>query len=71
MLITLLLVLINFFTSITRYNIGCLCHWILQRILNHFSNMPSTDGITAIAAWMLSCVFFVFCALMSYAYLLW
>lgn len=37
----------------------------------HFSNMPSTDGITAIAAWMLSCVFFVFCALMSYAYLLW
>ena len=37
----------------------------------HFSNMPSTDGITAIAAWMLSCVFFVFCALMCYAYLLW
>ena len=37
----------------------------------HFSNMPNTDGITAIAAWMLSCVFFVFCALMSYAYLLW
>ncbi len=33
--------------------------------------MPSADGVTAIASWMLSCVFFVFCALMSYAYLLW
>ena len=71
MLITLLLVLINFFTSITR----CACidfGLLLLLIKKHlFSNMPSTDGITAIAAWMLSCVFFVFCALMAYAYLLW
>ena len=33
--------------------------------------MPNAEGITAITAWMISCIFCVFCALMCYAYLLW
>lgn len=33
--------------------------------------MPNADGVTAIAAWMIVCIFFVFGALVCYAYLLW
>ena len=33
--------------------------------------MPNAEGITAVTAWMISCIFCVFCALMCYAYLLW
>jgi hypothetical protein len=33
--------------------------------------MPTSDGVNALASWMLICVFFVFCALMCYAYQLW
>jgi hypothetical protein len=33
--------------------------------------MPDADGVTALAAWLLICICFVFCALMCYAYLLW
>ena len=36
-----------------------------------FSSMPNAEGITAVTAWMISCIFCVFCALMCYAYLLW
>ena len=35
------------------------------------SNSPNVEGMTAIAAWMLVCIFFVFGALFGYAYLLW
>ena len=35
------------------------------------SNSPNVEGMTAIAAWMLVCIFFVFGALVGYAYLLW
>ena len=35
------------------------------------SNSPNVEGMTAIAAWMLVCIFFVFGALIGYAYLLW
>jgi hypothetical protein len=33
--------------------------------------MPNAEGVTAITAWMISCIFFVFCGLMCYAHLLW
>ena len=36
-----------------------------------FRAMPDSDGVTAIAAWLIICTFFVFCALCVYAYLLW
>ncbi len=52
MLITLFLVLINIFNTIT-------------------TNSPNTEGMTAIAAWMLVCIFFVCGALFGYAWLLW
>jgi len=35
------------------------------------TNSPNVEGMTAIAAWMLVCIFFVFFALVGYAYLLW
>lgn len=35
------------------------------------TNSPNVEGMTAIAAWMLVCIFFVFFALAGYAYLLW
>ena len=35
------------------------------------TNSPNVEGMTAIAAWMLVCIFFVFGALVGYAYLLW
>ena len=52
MLITLFLVLINIFNTVT-------------------SNSPNVEGMTAIAAWMLACIFFVFGALLAYAFILW
>ncbi len=52
MLITLFLVLINIFNTVT-------------------SNSPNTEGMNAITAWMLVCIFFVFGALGGYAFLLW
>ena len=52
MLITLFLVLINIFNTVT-------------------SNSPNVEGMTAIAAWMLACIFFVFGALLAYALILW
>ena len=51
MLITLFLVLINIFNTVT-------------------SNSPNVEGMTAIAAWMLACIFFVFGALLAYALIL-
>ena len=35
------------------------------------TNSPNVEGMTAIGAWMLVCIFFVFGALIGYAYLLW
>ena len=35
------------------------------------SNSPNTEGMNAITAWMLTCIFFVFGALGGYAFLLW
>jgi len=35
------------------------------------TNSPNVEGMTAIGAWMLVCIFFVFGALVGYAYLLW
>ncbi|XP_040576873.1 glutamate-gated chloride channel subunit beta [Lepeophtheirus salmonis] len=35
------------------------------------TNSPNVEGMTAIAAWMIGCIFFVFGALGGYAYLLW
>ena len=34
------------------------------------SNSPNVEGMTAIAAWMLACILFVFGALLAYAFLL-
>ena len=52
LLITLFLVLINIFNTVT-------------------SNSPNVEGMTAIAAWMLACILFVFGALLAYAFILW
>ncbi len=35
------------------------------------TNSPNVEGMTAIAAWMLVCIMFVFGALAGYAWLLW
>lgn len=35
------------------------------------SQSPNVEGMTAIAAWMIVCIMFVFGALSGYAYLLW
>ena len=35
------------------------------------SASPNTEGMNAITAWMLTCIFFVFGALGGYAFLLW
>ena len=35
------------------------------------SNSPNVEGMTAIAAWMLACILFVFGALLAYAFILW
>ncbi|TRY78448.1 hypothetical protein TCAL_14393 [Tigriopus californicus] len=35
------------------------------------TNSPNVEGMTAIAAWMVVCIFFVFGALAGYAWLLW
>ena len=35
------------------------------------SNSPNTEGMNAITAWILTCIFFVFGALGGYAFLLW
>ncbi len=51
LLITIFLVLINIFNTITNMS-------------------PNVEGITAIAAWMIACVLFVFLALLGYAGLL-
>jgi divalent metal cation (Fe/Co/Zn/Cd) transporter len=50
MLITLFLVLINIFNSVTAIS-------------------PNVEGMTAISAWMIVCILFVFAALAGYAYL--
>ena len=50
MLITLFLVLINIFNSVTSVS-------------------PNVEGMTAISAWMIVCILFVFAALAGYAYL--
>ena len=45
---------------------------VLTNIFNIVTtNSPNVEGMTAIAAWMLVCIFFVFGALVGYAYLLW
>lgn len=45
---------------------------VLTNIFNIVTtNSPNTEGMTAIAAWMLVCIFFVFGALSGYAFLLW
>ena len=45
---------------------------VLTNIFNIITtNSPNVEGMTAIAAWMLVCIFFVFGALVGYAYLLW
>ena len=45
---------------------------VLTNIFNMITaNSPNVEGMTAIAAWMLVCIFFVFGALVGYAYLLW
>ena len=44
-------------------------------LINIFNNVttasPNTEGMNAITAWMLTCIFFVFGALGGYAFLLW
>ena len=35
------------------------------------TNSPNVEGMTAIAAWMITCILFVFLALVAYAWLLW
>ena len=42
---------------------------ILSQIIT--INSPNVEGMTAIAAWMIVCIFFVFGALFGYAWLLW
>merc|ERR1719189_360479 len=45
---------------------------VLTNIFNIITtNSPNVEGMTAIAAWMIVCIFFVFGALVGYAYLLW
>ena len=51
LLVTLFLVLINIFNTITNVS-------------------PNTEGMTAIASWMIACMFFVFGALLAYATIL-
>ena len=51
LLVTLFLVLINIFNTITNIS-------------------PNTEGMTAIASWMIACMFFVFGALLAYATIL-
>ena len=51
LLVTLFLVLINIFNTITNIS-------------------PNTEGMTAIASWMIACMFFVFGALMAYSSIL-
>ena len=51
LLVTLFLVLINIFNTITNVS-------------------PNVEGMTAIASWMIACMFFVFGALLGYAGLL-
>ena len=51
LLVTLFLVLINIFNTITNVS-------------------PNVEGMTAIASWMIACMFFVFGALLGYAALL-
>ncbi|XP_023338671.1 acetylcholine-gated chloride channel subunit acc-2 [Eurytemora carolleeae] len=44
---------------------------VLINIFNNTTNVsPNTEGMTAISSWMLACIFFVFGALMSYAFIL-
>ena len=73
MLITLFLVLINIFSGITGYAIQkeCYCTQKFQLVVALTSHMPNADGVTAIAVWVIVCIFFVFGALLCYAYLLW
>ena len=51
LLVTLFLVLVNIFNTVT-------------------TNTPKAEGLTAIEAWMLSCILFVFATLTEYACLL-
>ena len=51
LLVTLFLVLVNIFNTVT-------------------TNTPKAEGLTAIEAWMLSCILFVFATLAEYACLL-
>ena len=45
---------------------------VLINIFNIITtNSPNVEGMTAIAAWMIVCIFFVFGALFGYAWLLW
>ena len=45
---------------------------VLTNIFNIITtNSLNVEGMTAITAWMLVCIFFVFGALVGYAYLLW
>ena len=44
---------------------------VLVNIFNAItSNMPKAEGLTAIEVWMLTCILFVFGALIEYAYIL-
>ena len=43
----------------------------LSNIFTVTSASPNTEGMNAITAWMLTCIFFVFGALGGYAFLLW
>ena len=52
LLITLFLVLINIFNTVT-------------------DQAPNVSGISAIVAWMIVCIFFVFAALLGLSYFLW
>ena len=43
----------------------------LSKNITVTSASPNTEGMNAITAWMLTCIFFVFGALGGYAFLLW
>ena len=44
---------------------------VLTNIFNTITNVsPNVEGMTAIASWMIACMFFVFLALLEYATIL-
>ena len=70
MLITLFLVLTNIFKYVICISHYCIVFLIFDNSMIT-ANSPNVEGMTAIAAWMLVCIFFVFGALVGYAFLLW